>query len=346
MKLKKNIKNFLFCTIVIFVGLIVNKEIVNAETKNKNLVNIYFFHSNDCSHCQSESELLDSLEKKYSNIKIYRYEIHEHKNNEKLKQVQELYQIKTNGVPLTIIGVTPYSGYKEDKSSIEFIKTIEYYSRYSYEDKVGELLQVEIISNYKIDKDSPTLEEFMESYGNYKLIGNLYTDDVNISLNAIILGVLSQLNIIKLISTLIILILLSRIGGQKNKLLLLTYYIGISFVMATTYIFSNDVYTLGIEIIILILFMIGLMGYLKNKKRQYLYGNIFIVIAIISNYLENYFFNNYNSIFKNLINLYNQSGIEKIASYINYIFTIGIINILVILVFYCIKKIIQKSWAK
>ena len=42
---------------------------------NKNLVNIYLFHSNSCHHCASEKELLAELEKEYDNIRIYKYEI-------------------------------------------------------------------------------------------------------------------------------------------------------------------------------------------------------------------------------------------------------------------------------
>lgn len=338
----RRLKTMFSLFLIIFIGLIINKEVVNAETKNRNLVNIYFFHSDTCSHCKSEIQLLDLLEEKYSNLKIYRYEIHQKDNNELFEQVQDLYQIKTSGVPLTIIGSTSYSGYKEEKSNIEFIKTIEYYSIYGYEDKVGELLQIETRTNYEVNENAPTLEDFMTTYGNYKLIGNLYTNDLDISLCAIILGTLSQLNIIKLISILLILILIAKIKEQKNKILLLVTYIGISFLLITTTIFSNELYTLFIKFIILILFIIGLLKYQKNKKTKYLYGNIIIGITLLLNYLENYFFNHYNFIFKDLLNLYNLSGFEKITYYINYIFAIGLINIIVIILIYCLKKQVEK----
>ena len=39
-----------------------------------NLVNIYFFHSNTCSHCKAEGKLLEELMNEYDNIKIYKYE--------------------------------------------------------------------------------------------------------------------------------------------------------------------------------------------------------------------------------------------------------------------------------
>lgn len=334
-----NIKKYIIILIFLFSVIILP---VNAKINNKNLVNIYFFHSNDCSHCQNEEKILTSIEEKYDNVKIYRYEIHEEQNNQLREKIRDLYDIKTKGVPLTIIGDTPYSGYLEEKSNIIFIKTIEYYSKYGYIDRVGEILQLETSSASKIDETIPTLEEFIDDYGNYKIIGSLYTDDLALSSNTIILGILSQFNIIKLISIIIILILLTNIGGSKNKLCLLAFYLGISFLLNTTYIINNQIYTLIIEIIILILFMLCLLGYNKNKKRQYLYSNIFIIIAIITSYLESHFYGLYQNIFKELMRLHSLFGINKINYYSNYLFVIFIINILLVLMFYNIKKIILK----
>lgn len=336
-------KYFLLSILITIIGLLTNIGIVKAETQDKNIVNIYFFHSNTCSHCRSEIKLLDDLENRYDNIKIYSYEVNEEDNNQKWTQVQELYQIKGNGVPLTIIGDTYYSGYKEEKSSLEFIKTIEYYSRYGYEDKTGNLLGINTSSTYEIKEDNPTLEEFMDRYGNYKIIGNLYTDDVSLSVSAIILGILSQLNIIKLLAISLGLILISKVKSIKDKIILSLGYFGILMMWTTTNIFSNDIYTLIIELIILILCILALVKYSRTKSPQTKSVNILIIIAILSNYLETNFFNYQNQTFNNLINLYNLSSYDKTMYYIDYIFTIIIINILVILLFYYIKKVIKKS---
>ena len=64
--------------ILLLIIIILSTNIVKAEEKN--LVNIYFFHSNTCPHCKAERKLLDELENKYNNIKIYSYEISEEKN--------------------------------------------------------------------------------------------------------------------------------------------------------------------------------------------------------------------------------------------------------------------------
>lgn len=338
----RSIKKYLLLTVVFIIICIIPLINTKADT-NKNLVNIYFFHSNDCTHCNSEINLLDYLEEKYDNIKIYRYEVHDQKNYEIYKQVKEIYNLKTDSVPITIIGDTMYTGYMEEKSDIKFIKTIEYYSKYGYIDKVGDLLQIETSSYYNVDENTPTIEEFIDTYGNYKLIGTLYTNDLDLSTNISLISILSQLNLVRIISFILVLILLNKIGGPKNKILLLMYYLIVSFLHTTTYIISNEVYTLIIQILTLILFMISLLGYSKNKKRQYLYSNIFIVIAILSNYLEHNLCRNYIKIFKELINLHNLTNINKLLYYTNYIAIIIIINLIILLSIYYIKKLILKK---
>lgn len=339
--MKKEIPNLILIIKILFISciLLLPTIIVKADVSiEKNLVNIYFFHSDDCSHCQKESKLLDSLEEHYSNIFIYRYEIHESNNRELLDKVEKLYKIKATGVPLTIIGDTIYTGYNEDKSPLKFTKTIEYYSKYGYIDRVGETLQIETLPFYQVEDNAPTLDKFLNSYQNYQLIGSIYTDDLEPSLSAFLLGIKSKCNIVNIFSIIITLFLLAKIGGSRNKIILLALYLSLSFLLSIAYVISNQAFTLIIEILILILCMIGLLDYSKTKKRQYLFGNSFIVIAIVSNYIESKFFNSPFSILKTLIPLYNLSGMDKMVYYINYLFAVFTINVLILLLFYIISK--------
>lgn len=334
LKIKKHFK------ILIFLLIVSHFQTVAAQTNNKNIVNIYFFHSKDCSHCHEESRFLNSIEEKYDNINIYRYEIHENQNNELRINIQEIYDIKTNGVPLTIIGDTPYTGYLDSKSPLIFTKTIEYYSRYGYKDQVGQLLQIGTASNNKIDESVPTLEDFLKNYGNYKLIGSIYTDNLDTSSNSLILGILSQFNIIKIIFIIIVVILVSKIKEPTKELYLITNYFIISFILNTTYVVSNYIYSLMILIIIVTLFIIGLF---KTKEKQYLYSSILIIIAIISSYLENNLYITYSKIFKEILKLHNLTGLNKISYFGNYFFIIIIIDILFILIIYGLKNKINSK---
>lgn len=340
-----SIKKYILILIIILTATY--PHTINAENNIKNLVNIYFFHSRDCSHCNNEIKFLDSLEEKYSNIKIYRYEIHENQNNEKRLNVQKIYKIKNNGVPLTIIGDTPYIGYREEKSNLIFIKTIEYYSKYGYKDQVGELLQIKTLPTYKIEETNLKLDEFIDKYGNYKLIGSLYTDDLDLSSNALVLGVLSQFNLIKIIATIIVLTLISKIKEKNKKIFQFTSFLIMSLFLNTTYVISNNIYTIIIGIIIIFLFTLELSKYLKTKKRHYLYNNILIIIVVISSYLENYFYLTYSKIFKEIIRLNIISGLNKMNCYGNYFFMIITINLLFIAIYYSTKiKISNKKTEK
>lgn len=323
--------------------LLILPIMVKAATKDKNIVNIYFFHSRDCSHCNSEIKLLDDLESKYDNIKVYRYEIHEKDNNDIRIKVQNLYNLKGNGVPLTIIGNTPYLGYQEEKSTLKFIKTIEYYSRYGYVDQVGEMLQITNLPSQEINTNAPTLEEFLKTYGIYKLIGSLTTDDLDTSTSAIILGVLSQFNIIKILISVFTIILLLRLDKVINNIYLLAIFLILSFIFNTTYLISNNIYKIIIYIINILIIITSIIFYLKNKDKNYLYSNIIVIIAILTSYLENYYLKNNIIAFKDIITLNNLTGINKISYYGNYFFIIIIINLLIILIYQYLEKNLTKK---
>ena len=99
---------------------------VFADTKNS--VNIYFFHSNTCSHCKAENKFLQSIEKQYDNVNVYRYEVHDEKNTDKIKMLEDIYQISLESVPVTVIGDTIFYGFSDDVSKNEFLRAISYYS--------------------------------------------------------------------------------------------------------------------------------------------------------------------------------------------------------------------------
>ena len=71
----KIFNNILF----IFIVFILNISLVFADT-DKNLVNIYLFHSDTCPHCKEEIKFLNNIKKNYDNIKIYMYEISDNNN--------------------------------------------------------------------------------------------------------------------------------------------------------------------------------------------------------------------------------------------------------------------------
>lgn len=144
----KKLKLFL---LIMLVLLIPN----NVHAINE--VNIYFFHSNSCDFCKQEKVYLDALKQRYPNMRIYAYEISDKENNELMKQAKEMYNIKEEGVPFTVIADSAYVGFSQSKKAI-FQKRVYEYSKNKYENKLGTKLGI----NYRNDLEG-TVEEYKDN---------------------------------------------------------------------------------------------------------------------------------------------------------------------------------------
>ena len=249
--------------------------------ENPNLVNIYFFHSNTCHRCQEEEKLLNNLEKEYSNIKIYKYEISEEESGRILAKASSIYDFNVTGVPLTIIGNKVYHGYSSTNTKEKFKGTIEYFSKYGYLDKLGEFLNIEL-PTYEVNAEDPKLSEYLDSFGNYKInvpiIGEVETKKLTLPLIAIIIGLLDGFNPCAMW---VLLFLISMLIGMKDKKRMWT--LGLTFLIssAVVYLFimlawlnvakivtSIMIVRLIIALIALIGGIINLVSYFKTKNNS------------------------------------------------------------------------------
>lgn len=146
------------------VSGIVDKDVEDGK------VNIYFFHKTSCPHCKKEGKLLDSLEQKYENINIYRFEVSGDSQNAKyLDEVKELFDETSGGVPYTVIGTETFLGYN------------------SY---VGEKLEKTIQNYLGIKKET----EQEKATFNLPIVGKTDAKEVSIPFVAILLGVIDGFN--------------------------------------------------------------------------------------------------------------------------------------------------------
>lgn len=324
----KRIKNLLIL-IVLLIPLYGNAK------STKNTVNIYFFHSNTCPHCQEEKKVLDIIEKKYENVKIYKYEIHDEKNKIIFNEIKNNYSINTSGVPITIIGSQVYTGYNKDISPRKFIKTINYFSKYNYDDKAMKVINPNYISTYHESPyiNKPTLKSFMKSYNNYKILG-IETDSLQPSIIAILIGIITNVTPIAIISLLLILLLLKNISGLNNKMLILvTYYIAI-YLLIIEKTLKIDIITLIIYLLLMIIFMYNLFKYFQNKKKKYIYLNIVLIISILTEYINNYFYHRYITILNDISALNILNGLDMPIYYLEYFISILLSFIGIILLIY------------
>ncbi len=254
-------------------------NVVNAVSK-KNLVNIYLFHSYTCKHCKEEIKLLDELEKEYDNIKVYKYEVNENGNGELLKNISEIMGSKVTGTPYTIIGNKVFSGYDYENSKGRFKGAIEYYSKYGYEDKVGEYISSIPLPSYEVKDTDPNVDEYINDYISYKvklpLIGEVKLKNLTLPLITVVIGLADGFNPCAMW---VLLFLISMLIGMKDKkrmwilgstFLLTSALIYLIFMMSWLNLANLLISVVWVRVIIAIVSLVGgiinLRGYIKHRK--------------------------------------------------------------------------------
>ena len=254
-------------------------NVVNAVSE-KNLVNIYLFHSYTCKHCKEEIKLLDELEKEYDNIKVYKYEVYENENGELLKNISEIMGSKVTGTPYTIIGNKVFSGYDYENSKGRFKGAIEYYSKYGYEDKVGEYISSIPLPSYEVKDTDPDVDEYINDYISYKvklpLIGEVKLKNLTLPLITVVIGLADGFNPCAMW---VLLFLISMLIGMKDKkrmwilgstFLLTSALIYLIFMMSWLNLANLLISVVWVRVIIAVVSLVGgiinLRGYIKHRK--------------------------------------------------------------------------------
>ena len=269
--------------LLIFLMFIVSLPVVFADTDNSkkdNLVNIYLFYSDTCPHCAEEEKLLDELEDKYKNIKIYRYEIGNQENSILLDEVAGLFDTTVTGVPFTVIGEKVYKGFSYENSKAKFMGTIEYYSEYGYKDIVGEYIGGVELPSYQLPEETPDIGEYLEDYNNYKievpLFGVVETKNLTLPVIAILIGLVDGFNPCAMW---VLLFLISMLIGMKDKrkmivlgtaFLVTSAFIYLLFMVAwlnvATLLLSVNYVRIGIGAVAIIGAVFNLFGYFHHRK--------------------------------------------------------------------------------
>lgn len=254
-------------------------NVVNAVSE-KNLVNIYLFHSYTCKHCKEEIKFLDELEKEYDNIKVYKYEVNENGNGELLKNISEIMGSKVTGTPYTIIGNKVFSGYDYENSKGRFKGAIEYYSKYGYEDKVGEYISSIPLPSYEVKDTDLDVDEYINDYISYKvklpLIGEVKLKNLTLPLVTVVIGLADGFNPCAMW---VLLFLISMLIGMKDKkrmwilgstFLLTSALIYLIFMMSWLNLANLLISVVWVRVIIAIVSLVGgiinLRGYIKHRK--------------------------------------------------------------------------------
>ena len=156
-------------------------------------VKLYLFYGDGCPHCAEEKTFLSSIENKYPNLEIIKYEVWYNKENSKLLgQIQEKLKIKRNGVPTTVIGEDYFVGYT-DAVGAKIERAIEFYSSNEHEDVVQKIIDGTYVVKDEVEDNKTEFEEQEEETDedmsvDVPLFGKVNLKNISLMSAAVVIG--------------------------------------------------------------------------------------------------------------------------------------------------------------
>ncbi|MDD3048387.1 MAG: hypothetical protein PHQ89_00125 [Bacilli bacterium] len=204
-------------------------------------VNLYFFYGDGCPHCAAEEVVLERLEAKYDNLKVYRYETwYSLKNAQLLADVGELLDVTVSGIPFTVIGDEVIKGYSDGLGMDTQIEDlIIKYSNKEHNDCTGALLGKTDEKDNKygtctFGDNKEKEEEEVEKSSNIKvpIFGTIDAKTFSIPLISIVIGLIDGFNPC---SMWVLLFLISILLGMKDKKRM--WILGLTFILTSAIIY-------------------------------------------------------------------------------------------------------------
>lgn len=335
-KIDIKINNILKIILLIFFLSVVPKAY--AEDYTNNQINIYLIHSNTCPHCKEEIKDLKKLEKQYKNVKVYKYEISDEKNEEIITEIKNKYKITMNAVPITIIGSEVYTGYSQEKTLPKIVVTLNYYKKYYNEYQKDNILNSNKEVFEETNKKIPTLEEYQQKNTNFQIMNVINSKDLDVSTAAMLLGIEQSFNYVNILLLVFISLIIVKTKNIQKKIILSSIYLTSIIIPEILKYFSyNNKYNI-IIILLIILLMTILLILISHKPKQII--NVLlptVAILIIKIYFES---TNIN-ILEKIFNLNLIENFQKLLNILIYITTYLLVNILLL---FAVSKIITKIY--
>ncbi len=210
--------------LIIVFSLLFIPTVINAEEE----VNLYLFHSQDCSHCASERQWLDSIKNEYEYLNIYEYEVTRNKDNSELHEKVKMRLSSTSQyVPFTVIGEQYWIGWNENNKD-KIIEAIENYD-HSKRDIVYEVINN--IPGENINNDNEEVSEEDASF-TVPVLGKIDAKKVSLPLLAVVVGFIDGFNPCAMW---VLIFLISMLMGMKNKKRMWT--LGLTFLVSSALVY-------------------------------------------------------------------------------------------------------------
>ncbi len=202
---------------------------------NKNLVNIYLFHSATCPHCQEEIKYLKEIDNYYDNIRIYMYEVSDIDNATLMNEVAALYDTPVSGYPFTVIGDKYFKGFSYENYADRFTAAIEYYSDNGYKDRTGEYIGGIELPSYEIDDNSEDIDRYIDdkTTRKIKIFGKeISLKNMTLPVVSILIGLVDGFNPCAMW---VLLFLISMLIGMNDRKRM--FIIGITFLLTSALVY-------------------------------------------------------------------------------------------------------------
>lgn len=338
-----------FRLIILFIALFMVPNLVMAsDGASDNLVNIYLFHSDTCSHCQADVDFLDLVSDRYSNVRVYKYEVHDDNNRKMYEEVALLYGVPVGSVPLTVIGDKFFLGYSDD-SRLTFNRAILYYSKYGYNDRVASIVGNDKLPEFSVKKNQESLDEFTKMYFNYNVIGDIKSDDIGFSLATFLFSLFGEVNIINILVIFFLILFMFRKDCLKYKIICFFVYLFSYLVSNILFLVDRSIFSILLFGLIFGCFLYFVVRYFVDKDKKKI-DNIFYIILIflgcINNCLKFGVFNSFIDKFHNVVFVNMLSLIDTIYVYVGNLFAVILMFLLIFGILLFFRNILLKRLIK
>ena len=199
-------------------------------------VKLYLFYGDGCPHCADEKEFLSSIEDKYPNLEIIKYEVwYNVENANLLSQVQNKLHISRNGVPTTVIGEDFFIGYTESMG-MKIERAIEFYLSNEHIDAVEQIIAGTYVEKEEKEEQTEFAEQEEKSDEDMSidvpLFGKVNLKNVSLTTAAVILGLIDGFNPCAMW---VLLFLISMLIGMKDKKRM--WILGITFLFVSALVY-------------------------------------------------------------------------------------------------------------
>lgn len=202
--------------------------------KEEDELKLYFFHGKGCPHCAEEKKFLNNIKKKYSNLKVIKYEVwYDDSNAELLEKIKNEMDVKGTGVPVTVIGDTIILGYGSGTSE-KIRRAIEYYQKEEYRDAVSEILAGTYEKRDSNIDPFSKMEEKSDQEMTVKIpiFGKVNLKKVSLITAAVVIGFIDGFNPCAMW---VLLFLISILIGMKNRRRM--WALGLTFLLTSALVY-------------------------------------------------------------------------------------------------------------